>query len=269
MPEFPEVFTITKNLQKQLKNAVLIEVEYLDYHPKISAIRELKQLENNQVLDVYNVSKNIIIKFPDENYLVSHLAMTGRYRFSKEKEMFGWDKIRFKFEKNGNIFFINFTDTRKFGKLILTKTLNVKPEINPLNINEEQIKKIVSKIQKSKKTIKELLLDQNIISGLGNIYCNDTLHLSKINPEKTGDKLTEEEIRKIISNAKIILELGIEKGGSSLYDKMYTDIFGNTGNYQDFFQVYNLKICKDCGGEITKKMIGGRGTYYCKNCLHL
>ena len=269
MPEFPEVFTITKNLQKQLKNAVLLEVEYLDYHPKISAISELKQLENNQVLDVYNVSKNIIFKFPDDNHLVSHLAMTGRYRFSNEKELFGWDKIRFKFEKNGYIFFINFTDTRKFGKLILTKTLNIKPEINPLNINEEQIKNIVSKIQKSKKTIKELLLDQNIISGLGNIYCNDTLHFSKINPGKTGDKLTEEEIRKVISNAKIILELGIEKGGSSLYDKMYTDIYGNTGNYQDFFQVYNQKICKDCGGEITKKMIGGRGTYYCKNCLQL
>jgi formamidopyrimidine-DNA glycosylase len=269
MPEFPEVFTITKNLQNQLKNAVLLEVEYLDYHPKISQINELKQLENSKVIDVYSISKNIIIKFPNENYLVSHLAMTGRYRYSNKKELFGWDKIRFKFEKEDKIFFINFTDTRKFGKLILTKTLNVKPEINPLNINEEQIKKVISKVQKSKKTIKELMLDQNVISGLGNIYCNDTLHLSKINPETAGDKLSDEQIRKIISNAKIILELGIEKGGSSLYDKMYTDIYGNEGNYQDFFQVYNLKICKDCGKEITKKMLGGRGTYYCKNCLQL
>lgn len=269
MPEFPEVFTITKNLQSHLNSALLLEVEYLDYHPKISQIDELKKLENNKVLDVYNISKNIIIKFPNENYLVSHLAMTGRYRYSQEKILFGWDKIRFKFEKEGKIFFINFTDTRKFGKLILTKSLNIKPEINPLNINEEQIKYVILKIQKSKKTIKELLLDQNIISGLGNIYCNDTLHLSKTNPETPGDKISADQIRKIISNAKIILDLGIEKGGSSLYDKMYTDIYGNEGNYQDFFQIYNLKICKDCGNEISKKMLGGRGTYYCKNCLQL
>lgn len=267
MPEFPEVFTITSNLKSLLTDASLIKVEILDYHPKVSSKEEFEELENSKITNVKNISKSIIFEFSNGKKIVSHLAMTGRYRYSKEIKSFGWDKLRFTFEKEGEKFYINFTDTRKFGKLLVSNKLPKEIFPNPLDYTEEDINEIVNKILKSNKTIKELLLDQNIFSGLGNIYSNDTLHISKINPQTKGKDLTPNQIRKIIFNAQTILKEGINLGGSSLYDKMYTDIYGNEGKYQENFKIYNLKKCKNCGNEVIKIKIGGRGTFYCQFCL--
>ena len=267
MPEFPEVFTITKNLNELLKNSELIEIEILDYHPKVSSLEEFRTLENSKINNVINISKSIIFEFSNGKKIVSHLAMTGRFRYSENKELFGWDKVRFKFLKEGKCFYLNFTDTRKFGKLELSEKLPKEIYPNPLDYSDEDIEKIINKITKSSKTIKELLLDQTTFSGLGNIYSNDTLHISKINPSTKGKELKKEQIKQIIFNAKNILKEGIELGGSSLYDKMYTNIFGEEGKYQENFKIYNLKKCKDCGNTVTKIKISGRGTFFCQNCL--
>jgi len=268
MPEFPEVFTITNNLNELLSGSKLIEVEILDYHPKVSSIEEFSNLINEDILEVKNISKSIIFEFSNGKRIVSHLAMTGRFRFAKEKQNFGWDKLRFKFTKNNEEFYINFTDTRKFGKLEISQKLPKEIFPNPLKYSDKEIEKITNKILNSSKTIKELLLDQNIFSGLGNIYSNDTLHISKVNPQTKGKDLTKEKIILIIKNAQEILKEGIDLGGSSLYDKMYTDIYGKEGKYQDNFKIYNLKNCKNCGNKITKIKLGGRGTFFCEICLN-
>ncbi len=268
MPEFPEVFTITKNLNELLKDAELLEVEILDYHPKVSSLEDFKAIENSKITEVRNISKSIIFEFSNGKKIVSHLAMTGRFRYADEKSGFGWDKVRFKFKKNNKEFFINFTDTRKFGKLQISTNIPKKIFPNPLNYTEKEIEKIKNKISKSNKSIKELLLDQVTFSGLGNIYSNDTLHVSKVDPQTKGKDLEINKIKEIIENGQKILREGIELGGSSLYDKMYTDIYGNEGKYQDFFKIYNLKNCKDCGRKITKIKIAGRGTFFCENCLN-
>lgn len=267
MPEFPEVYTITKNLNELLSDATLLDVEIINSHPKISTLEEFISLLNLKVLKVKNVSKSIIFEFSDNKKIISHLAMTGRFRFSNQKELFGWDKIRFKFSKENKIFYLNFTDTRKFGKLIISNQIPNQIFPNPLEYSENEIEKIIKKITKSNKTIKELLLDQNTFSGLGNIYSNDTLHISKVHPEEKGSNLNENQIRNIILNAQKILKEGIDLGGSSLYDKMYTNIYGEEGKYQQFFKVYNQKICKDCNNQIKKIKISGRGTFYCPKCL--
>lgn len=267
MPEFPEVFTITNNLKDLLTDATLIDVEILEYHPKISPLETLKELENSKIVNVENISKSIIFEFSNGKKVVSHLAMTGRFRFSEEKTNFGWDKLRLKFLKDEKTFFINFTDTRKFGKFEVSNKFPKEIFPNPLNYSDNDILKIISKINKSHKSIKEILLDQNIFSGLGNIYSNDALHISKIHPEKKGNELTHEQIRVIIENAQKVLIEGINLGGSSLYDKMYTDIYGNEGKYQNNFKIYNLKTCKDCGNKISKIKLGGRGTFFCNSCL--
>jgi len=268
MPEFPEVLTITNNLNELLSGSKLIEVEILDYHPKVSSIEEFSNLINEDILEVKNISKSIIFEFSNGKRIVSHLAMTGRFRFAKEKQNFGWDKLRFKFTKNNEEFYINFTDTRKFGKLEISQKLPKEIFPNPLKYSDKEIEKITNKILNSSKTIKELLLDQNIFSGLGNIYSNDTLHISKVNPQTKGKDLTKEKIILIIKNAQEILKEGIDLGGSSLYDKMYTDIYGQEGKYQDNFKIYNLKNCKNCGNKITKIKLGGRGTFFCEICLN-
>lgn len=269
MPELPEVYTITKNLEKILTDSTLINVEIFEKYKSIPNLEEFDSIKNLRVKKVSRIAKYILINF-EEYTLQMHLGMTGRIRFSKEKENFGWDKIRFEFINSHNEkFFINFTDTRKFGKVKILKNVSINTGYEPLLEVTEKIEETAKKIQTKNTEIKNILLDQKIISGLGNIYSNDTLFHSKINPLIKGKELTANQIKNIIESAKYILEEGIKLGGSSLRDKMYSDIFGKYGEYQNHFQIYERKICKDCNSEIVKIQIKGRATYYCPQCQPL
>ena len=131
------------------------------------------------------------------------------------------------------------------------------------NINSDYL---LTKFNKSNLPIKELLLDQSIIAGLGNIYANEVLFLSKINPFKKGKDITKNECDNIISSSKEILTNAIIDGGTTI--KSYTSSLGVTGHYQDKLYVHkrdNMN-CKICNSLILKDRIGGRSTYYCPNC---
>lgn len=266
MPELPEVFTIVKNLNEILPNSEFLEAEIFEEYRSIPKISAFKDLYNLKIKNIDRVSKYILINFPTQT-LIIHLGMTGRIRFSKEKELFRWDKIRFKFKsKNNEIFYLNFTDTRKFGKVKITSNPLIKSGIEPFNLSPEKIETIVQKIKKKNSEIKSILLDQTVISGLGNIYSNDTLFVAGINPLKKGKDLSDNQIEKIIITANKILLEGIEKNGSSMKDKMYTDIYGNFGEYQNSFKIYERNECLNCKTPITKIHIKGRSSYYCPNC---
>ncbi len=266
MPELPEVFTITNNLKEILPNSEFLEAEIFEEYRSIPKISAFQEIYNQKVKSVDRISKYILINFDDKT-LIIHLGMTGRIRFSKEKELFRWDKIRFKFQSpEGEVFFLNFTDTRKFGKVKIVPQPEINSGIEPFNLKEEEISKLVQKIKNKNTEIKNILLDQKVISGLGNIYSNDTLFEAKINPLIKGKDLPIEEIKKIILIAGKVLQDGIDKKGSSMKDKMYTDIYGNYGDYQDFFRIYERKNCLECDSEIIKTHIKGRSSYYCPQC---
>ena len=266
MPELPEVFTITKNLIELLPGCKLVDVEILENHRSIPKLEEFNQINYQSVKSVDRIAKYILINF-DKNTVMVHLGMTGRLRFSQERKTFGWDKIILTFENSLNEkFYINYTDTRKFGKVKILEKFNPNSGYEPIKENDLEKSIAIKKILVKNSEIKNILLDQKIIAGLGNIYANDTLFDAKINPTIKGKDLSEEKVLKIINSAKKILNLGIEKGGSSLRDKMYTDIYGNLGFYQDNFLVYDQPICKECGHEIVKIKIKGRTTFYCPLC---
>lgn len=266
MPELPEVFTITKNLQEILPNSMLLEAEIFEDYRSIPKISAFENLYSQKVIEVTRISKYIVIKF-ETKILLIHLGMTGRIRFSKEKELFRWDKIRLKFINSKNeTFYLNYTDTRKFGKVKILDKLEISTGIEPFNLKENQIEKLISKIKSKNSEIKSILLDQTIISGLGNIYSNDTLFKAGINPLKKGKDLSDHELEKIIRTANEILLEGIERKGSSMKDKMYTDIYGNYGDYQNYFKIYEKKNCVNCDTEIIKVQIKGRASYFCPNC---
>ena len=266
MPELPEVFTITRNLNEILPESKLIGVEIFEIYRSIPQKEELDLLLNQKIKSIDRISKYILIKFENLTLQI-HLGMTGRLRFSKKKELFGWDKIRFEFvNSHDEKFFINFTDTRKFGKVKIEKILSINTGYEPLLEAIEKIEKTAEKIHKKNSEIKNVLLDQSFISGLGNIYANDTLFHSKTNPLTKAKDLSIEQIKNIISSAKYVLEKGIGKGGSSLKDKMYSDIYGNYGTYQDYFLIYDRKKCIECEASIIKIKIKGRSSFYCPIC---
>ena len=114
--------------------------------------------------------------------------------------------------------------------------------------------------------MKTLLLDQTIISGLGNIYSDEVLYSSFINPHRLGNSITIEDCERIINSAREIISKAIEFGGTTI--RSYTSSLGVTGHYQDYLQVHkreNLE-CFNCKTKIVKDKIGGRSTYYCPNC---
>ena len=125
---------------------------------------------------------------------------------------------------------------------------------------------LIDKYKNKKLPIKTTLLDQSIIVGIGNIYADEILFLSKITPLKQSNKLTEEDLNKIIKYTKEVLEKAIEKGGSSI--RSYTSVDGVHGLFQQELYVHTKKgeNCRECSTIIEKIKVGGRGTYYCPNC---
>ena len=119
-------------------------------------------------------------------------------------------------------------------------------------------------VNKKSMPIKSILLDQKVISGLGNIYVDEVLYLSKLNPLKAGKLITKEDIENIIKNSIIVLNKATCLGGTTVHS--FQSSHGVTGRFQNELLVHTKKECAICGCQINKIKVGGRGTYYCPSC---
>lgn len=264
MPELAEVETVRRVLKENIVPLKITDIKYL--YPKIveNTKEEFDALINQHIIDVSRKGKYLIFE-TTKNYLISHLRMEGKYYLKNNTE---------EITKHEHILIylddlvLSYHDTRKFGRMKLiekeeleTYFLKLGPE--PKDLTFDYLKaELISK----NKPVKTLLLEQNIIAGLGNIYVNEVLFASKINPNTVGKDLTDENIYNIIKTSKSIIDKAIIEGGCTI--KSYTSQLGVKGNYQNFLKVHmkdNIP-CEVCNSIILKTKIGGRGTYYCPNC---
>lgn len=269
MPELPEVETVKNGLINKIKNKKITNCKVL-YHgiiayPEIDAF--IKNITNQTINDIKRRGKFLIIEL-DDYYLISHLRMEGKYFIKNKSEKLNkHDHVIFTMNDNQEL---RYNDTRKFGKMHLVKKdeLNITP-ISKLGLEpwDENltINYLKEKLNK-KKAIKTLLLDQSIIAGIGNIYADEILFLSKINPELEGNKLTDKNLKDIIENTKTILEKAISLGGTTIHT--YKAVDGITGRFQQELLVHGKKdeLCPNCNTKIIKIVVNTRGTYYCPNC---
>ena len=170
-------------------------------------------------------------------------------------------------------FKVVYNDPRRFGffqiienKKLLTKRFShLGPEPFDSKFNENYLMHFFNKKEKN---IKNFLLDQNFVSGIGNIYASEILFLSKINPNKKAKFINQIECKEIIKNSRKVLSEAIDKGGSSIRD--FKNILGKEGNFQKNFNVYQREglACKRnlCTGFIKKKNISNRSSFFCNNC---
>jgi formamidopyrimidine-DNA glycosylase len=181
-----------------------------------------------------------------------------------------WQKVQFIIEKKDKILYLNFGDMRMFGKInyIDKEALeSLKTKYGPEPIDNTLTKELFHKQIKSKNTsIKNILLDQKIISGLGNIYATDALWMAKVHPETRTKDITPFMSKNIFKAAKEVLLEGINNRGSTLEDKMYVDLLGKPGNQQNNFKIYGKQQCQRCNIPNQFKKISGRGTYFCEQC---
>jgi formamidopyrimidine-DNA glycosylase len=168
---------------------------------------------------------------------------------------------------------IIYNDPRRFGffKIIENNEKlkqffkNYGPEPFDKKFNIQYFKK---SLKNKTKNIKNYLLDQKFVSGIGNIYANEILYFCKINPFKQSKSLNKKDYKNIIFYSKKVLKNAIKKGGSSIQN--FTNTQGNKGSFQDNFKVYQRDklncLRKDCNGKIEKKMISNRSVFYCNKC---
>ncbi len=270
MPEIAEVETVRNTLKSRILNKKIKDVNIIYSKMIESNLSEFKKiLIGNSFKDIKRIGKWLIFDL-GEHYLLSHLRMEGKY-FIKT--------INDNIEKHEHVIFtffddtdLRYHDTRKFGRMNLIKKEDL--------YNTEAIKKqgyepfdkkltsdyLIEKFKNKKLPMKTLLLDQTIISGLGNIYADEVLFAAKINPLKLGSEIKKDECERIISSSKKIIEEAIALGGTTI--KSYTSSLGVTGRFQQKLKAHKKEgePCSNCGEPIIRIKVGGRSTYYCKNC---
>jgi formamidopyrimidine-DNA glycosylase len=286
MPELPEVEVVKKSLEDRLKNLkikrVLINNNKLRY--KINN-REFHKIKEKKIISVKRRSKYILINLNKGFTILAHLGMTGKFFIidinnKKQKTSFYYsikkneskhDHLTLYFNKG---FKLIYNDVRKFGFLKLIRSKNIFKSNHLKSLGPEPLTKrfnlnyVIKYFFNKKKTIKNLLMDQKFVSGLGNIYCNEILFLCKLNPCKFVKNIKKHEQANIVRFTKEILKKSIAQGGSSIKDFANTE--GNSGNFQQKFNVYNREknTCyrKNCSGIIKKIYISNRSSFFCSRC---
>ena len=285
MPELPEVEIVKRSLKNKVNYKKIKKIIISNRNLRFKIQKNFKNtLEGRSIIHVSRFSKYIILTMDNYIYCLIHLGMSGTLHLinHKKKEKitnmsFYHSKIlpkkhnhvKIKFSK----FMIVYNDPRRFGFFKILKNekelrnyfKKTGPEAISPNFNLQYIK---NKFTNKKKNIKNFLLDQNFVSGIGNIYANEILFYCKINPFKIARNITYKEINKLVKYSKLILNLAIKYGGSSIRD--FKNTKGVTGLFQKEFKVYGKenKNCsrKNCQGKISKFFISNRSTFFCNLC---
>ncbi len=271
MPELPEVETIRRELEPLIRGKTfaepLLHMPSTIAHP--SPEEFTAGLEERTVKKLTRRGKYLFINL-DLGILTVHLRMTGNLVFSETglpiEDRFLRVTLPF---VDGTA--LHYSDMRRFGRLWLTADQQelekvVLKKIGPDIMNEvslENFLELLGKRQKAK--LKALLLDQNFVAGMGNIYTDECLYRCGLHPEKTAGNLDRGQAEKLYRAIQDVLADGIKHGGTTFRD--YRNASGALGEFQEMLRVYGRKddLCP-CGTVIEKKVVAGRGTYYCPNC---
>ena len=293
MPELPEVETIVRDLKKEVLGRTFVAV-WTDFSNLIKRPKNFsefkKEMEGKKIKNIWRRAKNIIFELSDGFSLLIHQKMTGHLLIGKWKVEKGkWvSNIPGPLQNDPMNRFLHLiftldsgwqlalSDLRKFAKVELWKTVELKESKEFRELGPEPLKKdftfkrfeeALSKKKRGK--IKQILMDQKVISGIGNIYSDEILFEARIHPFKDVSKLSDKELKNIYKAIKKILPLAIKFGGESISD--YRRPSGEKGFYDKARKVYRREgeKCPNCGGLVKRVKIGGRSAHFCPKCQRL
>ena len=276
MPELPEVETIVNELNKVLKNRKIKEV-FLNWDKLLKKRIELedfkKILKNKRILKVSRRAKNILIELENGLILLIHLKLTGRILYGEKSFIEKDPYLRFYLVLD-NQKIMALSDLRKFAKILLIKKEELEKiedlkDLGPEPLDKDfTLEKLIEKLKNKNKKIKEVLMDQKVIAGIGNIYANEILWEAEINPFKLSKDLNQKEFENLYKAIRKVLSLAIKYQGSTISDEMYRDIYGKEGEYGKIRKVYQREgeKCFRCQSKILRKVQNGRSTFYCPKC---
>ena len=271
MPEKPEVITVVKALKQRILENTIKDVDiYWDNVIAFPNTLDFKRKIKNQTIHDITTRGKWLIFHLDDYVLLIHLRMEGKFTFRKNDHPINkHEHVAFYLNEGIQM---RFHDVRKFGKILLLNKQNYL-ELPPLNAigyeyDDRDLTKeyLFEKLNKKAIPIKTSLLDQSIIAGIGNIYADEILFLSEIDPKRKSNSITINECQSIIDNTKKVLDKAIKLGGTTI--KSFTSSEGVHGLFQNELLVHGKRygICPICKNEIVVIKINGRSTYFCSKC---
>ena len=270
MPELPEVETVRRGLERLVVGKTIGQVQ-VRYAKMIgtgvdSFVHDLP----GQTIEKIGRRGKYLLFYLTGGVLVSHLRMEGKYLFYP-------DAVPER--KHAHVFFemtdggtLVYEDVRKFGTMEFLKKDQLEAYFAARKLGPEPteadflLPPFAAALGRSKKPIKPYLLEQTLVVGLGNIYVDEALWRARIHPARPADSLKPAEVKRLREQIIEVLQLGIEKRGSTI--RTYRNALGEDGTMQDFLQVYGKtgQPCARCGSPIEKIKLGGRGTHLCPHC---
>lgn len=271
MPELPEVETIRKGLEQLVVGKTIKQVRVLwdriIEQPEVEIFE--KQLIGQQIEKIDRRGKFLLFKLTDYE-LISHLRMEGKYEMHKEgEEQSKHTHVIFTFTDGTEL---RYLDVRKFGRIAVVKkgqSFNYKgiAKLGPEPIiSEFKLAEFRKNLKKHNKAIKPLLLSQQLVTGLGNIYVDEALWEAKIHPERVANSLNKTEEEKLYHAIIDVLDRAVKAGGTTI--RSYLNALGDAGTFQVSLNVYGQtdKPCPRCGNPIIKSRVAQRGTHFCPAC---
>lgn len=270
MPELPEVDTVKNILYELVHGKTISDVKIVREKTIDGDSLYFKNaLIGATINNFERIGKYIIFHFDKDIVLISHLRMEGKYFLKTKDDKLTKHDLVVLYFTDGSCLIYN--DTRRFGRLIVESSKTYKNEyplnnVGPDPFMMENSKRLLDSFKKKSIAIKTALLDQSIMSGLGNIYVDEVLFACNINPETPAKLITKKQLDMILKESKRILSEACEAGGSTI--KSYHPREGVSGNFQFALKVYNKKDkpCPKCGHLMRKIFVNGRGTTYCPHC---
>lgn len=285
MPELPEVETVRRGLSELIVGKIVAKVSHDTPKSFPNAAKDVEVfLLDAMITAVRRRAKVLIIDLNNEYSLLVHLKMTGQLVFVGDVR-FGAGhpsdslvkslpdtstRVTFEFTDGSKLF---FNDQRKFGWIRLMPTIEI-PNIDFMKkVGPEPLEADFTAHQfaerfkrRARTNIKAALLDQSVIAGVGNIYADESLWGAKIHPRRLVSSVTPAEFKKLYEELRMVMNLAIEKGGSS--NHTYVNAEGKKGSYMDFARAFRREgqPCPRCGMTIEKLRVAGRGTHICPHC---
>ncbi len=273
MPELPEVETVVRLIRPKLVGRTIVgaRVYWTRTLGGLSPARFARAVTGARVTRVWRRAKYAVLDLERDDapagFLVGHLRMTGRFHV----EAPGWDAgphLRVSLPLDDGRAF-HFIDVRKFGRLWFTPRLEpLLGRLGPEPLSDEFTAEwLLGALRARRRLLKPLLLDQEFLAGLGNIYVDEALHQAGLHPLRASQRVDAEHARRLHAAIRATLSAAIEREGSS-FDTFYRTPEGQPGQYQDEFRVYarDGQPCLTCGTTIERLIVGQRGTHVCRKC---
>ncbi len=273
MPELPEVETVVRDLNSHdLPGATISDVSVFWHRtvaaPSVNLFR--KRLRGERIEKISRRGKYIIITLSGAGELLVHLRMTGQLRIASAEEKPGpHDRLSILLDDGRSL---HYRDTRKFGRWQLVD--NAEESLSKLGPEPFSKKfsaaRLYTMLQRHRRKLKPLLLDQHFVAGIGNIYADEALWLARIHPERSSEKVSKEEAGALHRAIRVVLRRGINSMGTTLGTGKgnFYSVSGRRGRNADGLKVFRRtgEPCPECSTSISRIVVGQRSTHFCDNC---